>query len=147
MGLAYLVSLDPPVVPNLQSVFFINNEDDCGNSNCLTKYKYWDTAIYNETYIGAAARFHTCVDPVPNGVRCKYTPLRDPRSSRLHWTSSNNMEVGALFLDFMYYYGYQFKYNDYAVSLKMGGVSRKLIGIPSSLITIEDPMLSGINIA
>lgn len=147
MGIAYLLSLDPPVIPNLQNINLTDISDTCMDDDCLSKMMYWDYAIYQNEYIGAACRYHTCVYPERGGRPCKDAPFRDPSTKTTYWTSSNGMSVGELFLDCMHYYGYTFDYNIYAISIKHDGKTRRKPVFQGQPIVVEDPVLSGVNIA
>lgn len=144
MALSFLVSLDPPVLPNLQNINRRDINDACLSDSCATKKVYWGTAIYQGTVVGAAARFHDCIQYDGNASPC-LNQVRQNGSS-LYWNSSNKATVGELFIDFLYYYGYAFDYANFAVSLKMGGMTRRKEEFKDNFLVIEDPILSGVNV-
>lgn len=146
MVLAYLISLDPPVIPNLQRINQYDSEDDCYDENCRSKRKYWDTVMNNRTKVGISARFHDCVERDPTKPSTKYYVEQDENENKLYWNSANTMGVGELFQDFLHYYGYRFDFKKYAVSAKFGGRIPKKSGWMNDLVAIEDPFMSHINL-
>lgn len=147
MALAYLVSLDPPVIPNLQNATRTDG-DSCLDSNCMTKTKFWDNAIYDGRYTGAACRFHTCLVAKKSGNKdCNHVPEFHPQSQKLIWKSSNIMSLGHLMVDFLYYYGYAFDFSRDAVSLKHGGKTQRNEIYSQHPYVVEDPVISGDNLA
>lgn len=146
MGLAHLLSLDPPVIPNLQNISSLDIDNKCFDDDCLSNEKFWDTAIYDGKYIGAASRFHNCVASDSKVKLCKHSPVYDPSLQKLAWNSSNMMSVGELFLDFMYYYGFTFDYETFAISLKHDSKTRKKQHFRNDSLVVEDPILNGVNL-
>ncbi|CAO3630045.1 unnamed protein product [Mucor fragilis] len=144
MALSFLISLDPPVLPNLQNINHKDIRDLCVSDDCATKKMFWETAIHNRIVVGAAARFHDCIKHDPTASPCTYRVQKN--GSDLYWNSSNKATVGELFIDFMYYYGYEFDYKNFAVSLKMGGRTLRKEEFKNNILVIEDPILSGVNL-
>lgn len=147
MALAYLSQLDPPVIPNLQHINHNRNDDDCFTPNCSTKRPFWDTAIHNKSKVGIAARYHDCVSYDNTQPQTAYFVQQNPDTGKLYWHSKNESSVGELLIDFFYYYGYEFDYNKYAVSLKFGGKTTRKSKWKKDDIAIEDPFLVDANIA
>ncbi|KAF1797472.1 hypothetical protein FB192DRAFT_1175349 [Mucor lusitanicus] len=144
MALAFLTSLEPPVLPNLQNVNHKDIRDLCISDDCATKKMFCETALHNRIVVGAAARFHDCIKHDATASSCTYRVKKN--GSDLYWNSSNKATVGELFIDFMYYYGYEFDYKNYAVSLKMGGRALRKDEFKNDMLVIEDPILSGVNL-
>jgi DNA polymerase sigma len=147
MALSYLTSLDPPVIPNLQHINPQSIDDDCNIETCSAQRQYWDTVLYQNRQVGIATRFHDCVAYDPSQSYCKSRPLYDEQKSRFYWRSSNSSNVGELFIDFMYHYGYEFDYDRYAISLKTGGRTHRKDFAKGDVVVIEDPFIPSINIA
>ncbi|GAN00719.1 conserved hypothetical protein [Mucor ambiguus] len=144
MALSFLTSLEPPVLPNLQNINHKDIRDLCVSDDCATKKMFWETAIHNRIVVGAAARFHDCIKHDETASPCTYRVKKN--GSDLYWNSSNKATVGKLFIDFMYYYGYDFDYKNFAVSLKMGGRTLRKDEFKNDMLVIEDPILSGVNL-
>ncbi|CEP18692.1 hypothetical protein [Parasitella parasitica] len=144
MALSFLVSVDPPVLPNLQNINHRDITDFCMSNDCMTKKMFWETAIHKGTLVGATARFHDCIKYDADASPCSHRVKKNGNS--LYWNSSNRSTVGQLFIDFMYYYGYEFDYKRFAVSLKMGGVANRKEVFKNNPLVIEDPVLSGVNL-
>jgi hypothetical protein len=147
MALAYLSSLDPPVIPNLHHINPRSTDDDCNVGSCSSQGRYWDTVLYQNREVGIAARFHNCVEYDISKPYCETRPLFDEKTCRFYWRSSNTSEVGELFIDFLYYYGYKFDYELYAVSLKAGGLTRQKDNGQGHVVVVEDPFIPSINLA
>lgn len=147
MALAYLSQLDPPVIPNLQHINQQRFDDDCFVSDCCTKRKYWDTAIKGREQVGIAARYHDCVSYDKTQPQTPYFVQQNPANGRLYWHSKNELSVGELFMDFLYYYGYEFDYSLYAVSLKFGGKTALKSDWKTDQVAIEDPFMAKVNIS
>lgn len=146
MALAYLSQLDPPVIPNLQHLNQHTNDDDCYMPECRTKRAYWSTAI-KEGAVGVAARYHDCVSYDPTQPHTHYFVAQNPNTGNLYWHSKNESSVGELLIDFFYYYGYEFDFRIYAVSLKFGGQTPLKSDWKADEIAIEDPFMAKSNIA
>jgi len=144
MALSFLISLDPPVLPNLQNINHKDILDLCLSDGCATKKMFWETALYNKVVVGAAARFHDCIQHDKAASPCTYRVKKN--GTYLYWKSSNKATVGELFIDFLYYYGYEFDYKNFAVSLKMGGTTHRKEEFKKDMLVIEDPILSGVNL-
>ncbi|KAK4516801.1 Protein kinase domain-containing protein [Mucor velutinosus] len=144
MALSFLISLEPPVLPNLQNINHQDICDLCVSDDCATKKMFWETALHNHIVVGAAARFHDCIKHDETASPCTYRVKKN--GSDLYWNSSNKATVGELFIDFMYYYGYDFDYKNFAVSLKMGGRTLRKDEFKNDMLVIEDPILSSVNL-
>ncbi|KAL9559937.1 hypothetical protein PS6_000547 [Mucor atramentarius] len=144
MALSFLISLDPPVLPNLQNINHKDILDLCLSDDCATKKMFWETALHNKVVVGAAARFHDCIQYDKAASPCTYRVKKN--GAYLYWKSSNKATVGELFIDFLYYYGYEFDYKNFAVSLKMGGITHRKEEFKKDMLVIEDPILSGVNL-
>ncbi|KAL9538142.1 hypothetical protein MBANPS3_011161 [Mucor bainieri] len=144
MALSFLVSLEPPVLPNLQNINHKDIRDLCLSDDCASKKMRCETALHNRIVVGAAARFHDCIKRDNSASPCTYRVKKN--GSELYWNSSNKATVGELFIDFMYYYGYEFDYKNFAVSLKMGGRTLRKDEYKNDMLVIEDPILSGVNL-
>lgn len=145
MALSFLVSSDPPVIPNLQNINHKDIRDLCVSEDCATRKVFWETAVHKGVVVGATSRFHDCLKYDNSASPC--TNRVKKNESSLYWKSSNKATVGELFIDFMYYYGYEFDYKNFAVSLKMGGITHRKDEFKDDLVVIEDPILSGVNLA
>ncbi|KAI8048321.1 uncharacterized protein B0P05DRAFT_564449 [Gilbertella persicaria] len=146
MGLAYLQSLDPPIIPNLQHLFD-HHSDECNVDHCTTKKVFWDTVLYGKGEKGIAARYHDCVCYSGSEQKTLQYAKLSEKTGQLYWRSANESSVGELLIDFMYYYGYKFDYERYAVSLRAGGFSPRKDEFRQYAIIVEDPFISGVNIA
>ncbi|KAG2197827.1 hypothetical protein INT47_009708 [Mucor saturninus] len=147
MALAYLSQLDTPVVPNLQHINHNRNDDECYIPDCSSNRPFWDTVIYGSERVGIAARYHNCVSYDNTQPHTPYFVQQNPDTGKLYWHSKNESSVGELLIDFFYYYGYEFDYDKYAVSLKFGGKTAIKSVWKQNDIAIEDPFMVKSNIA
>lgn len=147
MALAYLASLDPPVIPNLQHINLRSIHDECNVETCSSHRPYWDTVLYQNREVGIATRFHDCVEYDPSRPYCQSRPVFDERKRHFYWRSSNSSNLGELLIDFMYRYGYDFDYNRHAVSLKAGGRTCQKERGNGEVVVVEDPFIPSINLA
>ncbi|KAI8984719.1 hypothetical protein BDF20DRAFT_861392 [Mycotypha africana] len=147
MALAYLTSLNPPVLPNLQNINFKDMSDTCFSSTCISKKKYWDSVIFNNRECGIAARYHDCISFKPHLSNTKLR-VKKAENGTLYWNSDNMATVKKLFIDFLYHYGYELDYKEFAVSLKsLGGYAVRKDAFNPYPVVVEDPFIPGINLA
>ncbi|KAI8373410.1 hypothetical protein EDC96DRAFT_499230 [Choanephora cucurbitarum] len=147
MALAYLQQLDPPVIPNLQHLFDTNTRDYCNDEKCASKQVFWDTICLHNDKRGIAARYHDCATFNNNQQKTfRYARLSEGNEMP-YWRSANDSSVGELLIDFFFYYGYAFNYDQHAVSLRAGGYTLRKEEFRGYSLVVEDPFISGLSIA
>ncbi|KAG2225535.1 hypothetical protein INT45_010362 [Circinella minor] len=137
MGLFYLMTCSPPVIPNLQKLNNDHNSDDivCDNWTCRSKISKPKLSLY---------RVLTNDQPLPSKKGQQET-LGGGQPT--YWRCQNQQTVGSLLVGFFAYYGLVFDYKT-TLSIRMGTTIPKLPGWRKrSSIAVEDPFIKERNVA
>ncbi|KAI9472087.1 MAG: hypothetical protein EXX96DRAFT_345959 [Benjaminiella poitrasii] len=146
MALSYLVSLDPPVLPNLQNLFVYDPADLCQSEDCNSKKCFWDTAIYRNRRVGVAGCYHDCVILDRTQRKTEHEVDFNSTTQQHYWNSANTSPLDELVLDFFCYWGYQFDYSARAIAVQKGGSTKIKQEFANDSLVIEDPFMSGVNL-
>ena len=149
MGLFYLMTCSPPVIPNLQR---LNGDNDlfCDNWTCRSKISKPKLSLYRGKPKHFNVSFHTCVT-----VLTSDQPLPSKKEQErlggvgqpTYWRCHNQQTVGSLLVGFFAYYGLVFDYTS-TISIRMGTTIPKLPGWRKrSSVAVEDPFIKERNVA
>ncbi|KAI7862232.1 hypothetical protein BDF14DRAFT_1858418 [Spinellus fusiger] len=145
MALWYLVQCDPPVIPNLQCI-----SQKCRSTLCSSKLSTSKLTVFQQKIIECDVTYHSCVRVVhKNRPDYEMKPVVNasliPRKETL-WMCHNVQDVGDILKGFLHYFGYEYDYGQYALSLYRGQLVPK--GTWSSAhFAVQDPFILGRNVA
>ncbi|KAI7857766.1 hypothetical protein BDC45DRAFT_532597 [Circinella umbellata] len=152
MGLFYLMTCSPPVIPNLQKLNNNDNNDDivCDNWTCRSKISKPKLSLYRGKPKHFDVSFHTCVTVLTND---QPLPSQKEQQEKVgggqptYWRCHNGQTVGSLLVGFFAYYGLVFDYKT-TLSIRKGTTIPKLPGWRKrSSIAVEDPFIKERNVA
>ncbi|KAI8147031.1 hypothetical protein BJV82DRAFT_597473 [Fennellomyces sp. T-0311] len=141
MGLFYLMTCDPPVIPNLQNLGFNN----CGNPACRYHSEEKKTCYRNDPRT-FNVRFHTCVTVLkPDESESQKVKSAFKATT---WRCHNTQSLGELLLGFFGYYSNEHDYNR-AVSILKGETITKQRKWKNkkTVFAVQDPFITERNIA
>lgn len=141
MALFYLMTCNPPVIPNLQR---LTKSNSCQYADCRTKRSGKQQYLYKQSPITCDVSFHTCIsltnDPSAQAPKTKL-------GYRTLWHCRNQRTVGELVTGFFQYYAHNFKYKSKVASIRDGRAIPRTQAYRGSHIVVEDPFIIGRNVA
>ncbi|KAL0089732.1 hypothetical protein F4703DRAFT_1479676 [Phycomyces blakesleeanus] len=142
MGLWYLMTCDPPVIPNLQNPkdFF---EGQCNTEDCNSHTKNMVETEYKHSYIHCNISFHDCFKRT-SLKRNGFKEIRYTRNGTF-WATRNVAKLDQLLIDFFYYYGTRHNFNR-AISIRLNRSMFKRNQWDNQPIAIEDPFITRRNV-
>ncbi|KAI9498785.1 hypothetical protein BDB00DRAFT_403236 [Zychaea mexicana] len=145
MGLFFLMTCSPPVIPNLQC---LNGDNACESVTCRSRTSIPKLSIYRGKPKQFDVSFHNCVKVIgaDNCVpsQCQQNLLG---STPTYWRCHNTQNIGELLVDFFTFYGMVFDY-ERALSVRSGATIRKLPAWRKRCdLALEDPFITDRNVA
>ncbi|KAI9025088.1 hypothetical protein CLU79DRAFT_834205 [Phycomyces nitens] len=142
MGLWYLMTCDPPVIPNLQ------NPKGFSDRKCFSRkcHSHQNTVVETEhknSYIHANIHFHDCF----RTTSFKQNGSKEIRNTKngLVWATRNEASIDQLLIDFFFYYGAKHDFSR-AISVRLNRLMFKPDIWKGQPIAIEDPFITSRNV-